>query len=119
MSLIQCKKCGGPHITLKCGKTPKPIEIKTKPVPTIYSDKQKYFTVRISNLPDDITVYELEKLMKPWGHINRVNLSSYENKCGFVDFYIKSEAEYFIQAIDRTPFDNLIIRAELSENKYN
>ena len=31
----------------------------------------------------------------------------------------RRRAEYFIQAIDRTPFDNLIIRAELSENKYN
>ena len=113
MSLIQCKKCGGPHITLKCGKVSKQIE------PTVYFDKHKYVTVRISNLPDDITVNELENLMKPWGHISRVNISNYENKSGFVDFYIKSEAEYFIQAIDRTPFDNVIIRAELSENKYH
>jgi len=118
MSLIQCRKCGGPHITLKCGKEPKPIETKKKYEPTVYLDKKKCTTVRISNLPDDITVYELEKLMKPWGQINRVNLNNYENKTGFVDFYIKSEAEYFIKAVDRTPFDSIIIRAELIENKY-
>ena len=117
MSLIVCKKCGGPHITLKCGKEPKPVEIKTYNEPT-YMSKKNIVTVRLSNLPEDITQYELEKLMKEWGSISRVNLNNFENKSGFIDFYIKSEADYFIEAVDRTPFDNLILRAEYIENKY-
>jgi len=96
MSLIVCKKCGGQHITLKCGKEPKPIE--TKPIksnykdrkPEAYLDKRKIVTVKISNLPEDITVYELEKLMNDWGSIARVNLNySVDNKIGFVDFFFK------------------------------
>ena len=137
MSLIICKKCGGPHITIRCGKETKPIEIK-KPeelntyVPRknnmTYSsykkednkhfDKRKIVTIRLSNLPDDITVIELERLIKPWGSIGRINLNNFENKSGFIDFNFKDEADYFIKALDRTPFDNMIIRAELIENKY-
>ena len=121
MSLIVCKKCGGPHITLKCGKEPKPIE--TKPIktnykdrkPEAYLDKRKIVTVKISNLPEDITVYELEKLMNDWGSIARVNLNYSENKIGFVDFFFKDEADYFIKAVDRTPFDSMIIRAEYNQ----
>jgi hypothetical protein len=119
MSLIVCKKCGGPHITLKCGKEPKPIETKPKPTykdlkekKSDFLDKRKIVTIKISNLPNDITVYELEKLMNDWGSIARVNLNYSENKMGFVDFFFKDEADYFIKAIDRTPFDSLIIRAE-------
>ena len=125
MSLITCKKCGGPHLTLKCGK--ELVQVKTiqiKP-PTIqyekkntYVDKKNITTVRLSNLPDDITVNELEKLIKPWGSIGRINISNFENKSGFIDFNFKNEADYFIEAIDRTPFDNLIVRAEYIENKY-
>jgi hypothetical protein len=129
MSLIICKKCNGPHLTIKCGKEPKPIEdvpiyIETrKPYnyndnKKSYSDKKKIMTVRLSNLPDDITVNELEKLIKPWGSIGRINISNFENKSGFIDFNFKNEADYFIEAIDRTPFDNLIVRAEYIENKY-
>ena len=114
-SLIVCKKCSGNHLTLKCGK-----EIKTKPIlkENTIPDKRKTVTVRLSNLPDDITVGELDFLMKDWGKIGRININSYENKAAFIDFYFKNEADYFIEAIDRTPFDNLIIRAEYIINKY-
>ncbi len=120
MSLIVCKKCGGPHLTIKCGKEPKVKEVKeveTKIVPRVYLDKKKIVSIRISNLPNDMTVEELEFLMKDWGHISRVNLNNYENKTGFVDFYFADEAMYFIKAVDRTPFDSMIIRAELIENR--
>lgn len=118
MSLIVCKKCGGPHLTLRCGKETKPIEVKKPREPELYLDKRKIVTVRIANLPDDMTVPELEGLMSEWGHIARVNLNHYENKTGFVDFYFKKEADYFIEAIDRTPFGNMIIRAEYIENRH-
>jgi len=136
MSLIICKKCGGPHVTIKCGKVSKPIEEKVQePLPQktfvkkpyannkqesfgSYSDKRKIVTVKISNLPEDMTVLELEKLVQPWGHIGRVNLNNFENKSGFIDFNFKNEADYFIEALDRTPFEHMIIRVEYIENKY-
>ena len=119
MSLIVCKKCSGPHLTIKCGKEPKPKEkeIEIKKTPRVYLDKKKCVTVRISNLPNDITIEEIEDLMNEWGYISRVNLNNYESKTAFVDFYNIKEAEYFIEAVNRTPFDNMIIHADLLENK--
>jgi len=117
MSLIICKKCNGPHLTIKCGKEPKPKEVEIKKEPRVYLDKRKCVTVRISNLPTDIYVEELENLMNEWGYIARVNLNNYENKTGFVDFYYKKEAEYFIEAVDRTPFENMILHVDLIENR--
>lgn len=113
-SLIKCRKCGGPHVTLKCGKdkTPEPV-VKIEPK---YEkiDKRKIVTVRLSNLPNDITVDELSDLMCEWGRIGRININSYnDTMSAFIDFYFKDEAEYFIKAIDRTPFDRMIITAEL------
>ena len=36
-----------------------------------------------------------------------------EAYCSYVDFYNKNEAEYFIKALDSTPFGNMIIKVEL------
>ena len=119
MSLIVCKKCSGPHLTIKCGKEPKPKEIEVKKEPKVYLDKRKCVTVRMSNLPSDISLDEMEDLMNEWGYIARVNLNNYENKpsTSFVDFYHKKEAEYFIEAVNRTPFDNMILHVDLIENR--
>jgi hypothetical protein len=120
MSLIKCKKCGGGHLTLKCGKESKPINIIQPFEPTVYLDKKKIVTVVLSNLPSDITVHELEQLMNEWGHIGRINLNNYVNKSAFIDFYFEKEADYFIKAVDRTPFDDLILRVDYMDKKiYN
>ncbi len=127
-SLIKCRKCGGPHVTLKCGKEKQPEiipEVVEKPKyqnrehkKDHYIDKRKIVTVRISNLPDDITVEELSELISEWGKFGRINISSYESKSAFVDFYYRDEAEYFVKALDRTPFGNLIIGVEVVQNNY-
>ena len=83
-----------------------------------YFEKRKDVTVKLSNLPDDITQNELEGLMEEWGSIGRINISTFENKTGFINFHFKAEADYFIEAVDRTPFDNMIIRAEHIDSKY-
>lgn len=116
--LIKCKKCGGPHITLKCGKEkqvlPAIVDKYQSYTPRQQTyDKRKITTVRISNLPNDMTVEELTDLVSEWGRFGRVNISNYENKSGFIDFHYRDEAEYFVGAIDRTPFDSLIIRADI------
>ena len=132
MSLIICRKCGGPHVTLKCGKDKQNLEaiLDNKFAPPIqkkeeyhnhkhnYSeriDKRKIVTVRISNLPSDITVPELNNLVSEWGKIGRINLNNYDNTTCYIDFYFKDEADYFIKAIDKTRFENLILNVDIMD----
>ncbi len=138
MSLIKCRKCGGPHVTLKCGKdkqdlnvildnkfsSPKKEEPKKEEqrfhqyhhnTDHIKLDKRKIVTVRISNLPQDITVPELNNLVSEWGRIGRINLNNYDNTTCYIDFYFKDEAEYFVKAIDKTPFDNVILNVDIMD----
>lgn len=138
MSLIQCRKCGGPHVTLKCGKDKQDLNVilDNKFAPpkennhynnnhynnnnnhhkhnySEHIDKRKIVTVRISNLPTDITVPELNNLVNEWGKIGRINLNNYDNSTCYIDFYFKDEAEYFIKAIDKTQFENLILNVDI------
>ena len=127
---IICRKCGGEHLTIKCGKdtqTTQPIIIDdNKPQ---YNenhrynrqrnyDKSKLFTVKLSDLPLDTTESELYELLQEWGHIVKVKVLSY-NECNvaYIDFIYNEEAVYFIEAINKTPFDSFIITAELCQNK--
>lgn len=134
-SLIKCRKCGGPHVTLKCGKEKQDLNTVLNNYDTnnknnvrnndnnyhnmkIHDmsrriDKRKIVVIKISNLPEDITVNELNELVGEWGKIGRINISTYDNTTCYIDFYFKDEAEYFIKAIDKTPFDNLILNVEL------
>jgi len=131
MSLIKCRKCGGPHVTLKCGKEkqdlttildnkfsiPKQEETTNNNHKHNYTekiDKRKIVTVKISNLPQDITILELNELVSEWGKIGRINFN-YDNTTCYIDFYFKDEAEYFKKAIDKTPFDNLILSVDIME----
>jgi len=138
---IICRKCGGEHLTIKCGKDvtkqePEPIivpEIKPTVQTNIESnrkeytprynksrnyDKNKLFTVKLSDLPFDTTESELYELLQDWGHIVKVKVLSYsECNVAYIDFIYTEEAEYFIKAINKTPFDKFIITAELCQNK--
>ena len=141
MSLIKCRKCGGPHVTLKCGKDKQDLEaildtkfaapIIKKPENNYHNnnnynnhhkhnysehiDKRKIVTVRISNLPSDITIPELNILVSEWGRIGRINLNNYDNSTCYIDFYFKDEAEYFVKAIDKTSFENLILNVDVMD----
>jgi hypothetical protein len=125
-SLIKCRKCGGPHVTIKCGKNEAPqiTEVKNnytkRPIEReVKFDRRKIVTVRITNLPNDITIEELSDLMHEWGKIGRVNINNYnESTSGFIDFYFRDEAEYFVKALDRTPFERMIIGVEILDGKY-
>lgn len=118
-SLIKCRKCGGPHITIKCGKTePTQIPIEPHYKRGINVNRKNIVTVRITNMPNNITTDELSDLMCEWGRIGRINLNNYNDATsGFIDFYFKDEAEYFVKAVDRTPFDMMIIGAEILDDK--
>ena len=134
MSLLKCRKCGGPHVTLKCGKDKQDLNsiLDNKFTPPFikkednnnykhyhnhseHIDKRKIVTVRISNLPSDITVPELNDLVSEWGRIGRINLNNYDNTTCYIDFYFKDEADYFVKAIDKTRFDNLILNVDIME----
>ena len=139
MSLIKCRKCDGPHVTLKCGKDKQDLETildnkfslpkkeETKREDNNHRhdnhkhnyseriDKRKIITVRISNLPSDITVPELNNLVGEWGKIGRINLNNYDNTTCYIDFYFKDEADYFVKAIDKTRFDNVILNVDIMD----
>ena len=73
--------------------------------------------VRITNLPSDITIHELASLVKEWSDIGRINFNNSNRfKNAYIDFYNKEEADYFVKALDKTPFDNLIIGVEIIDN---
>ena len=78
------------------------------------------FVVRISNLPDNITVDELNYLVSEWGDIGNINVKKYTNYEGsitncYIDFYNKEEADYFVKALDNTPFDCMIINVTIMD----
>ena len=123
---LNCKKCGGQHLTIKCGKnkTNNNFNKNNSNKSNNNSNKNNFtknnrkpqnkYCVKLSNIPTDLTIKELNELMDEWGDIGKINFNSNINyKSAFVDFYIKEEAEYFVQALDKTPFDNYIISVEL------
>jgi RNA recognition motif-containing protein len=107
---IICRKCGGNHFTLKCNNNNnnKIEEIKT-------------YTISISNLPNDINKYELHDLLKEWGNINKIKVKNYDyNSVAFIDFTDKKQSDYFIKALDKTPFEHEIITVEYAKSdKYS
>ena len=76
----------------------------------------KKFVIQISNLPKDINIKELNDLIEPWGDIGNINIKHYsETVCSYIDFYNSDEASYFVDALNSTPFDNLIINVKLMD----
>jgi hypothetical protein len=125
---LNCKKCGGPHLTIKCGKNSTSSNdnnkyknnYKNNHKTNNYNNNfkrntpRKKYCVKLTNIPDDLTIRELNELMIEWGHIGKINFNNNTKyKAAFVDFYSKEEAEYFVSALDKTPFDNYIISVEL------
>jgi len=79
-----------------------------------FDRNKKKYVIKISNLPRDITVRELSSLVSEWGEIGNINIKEYSDSVSsYVDFYNTEEYEYFIEALDSTPFGNLIIHVEL------
>lgn len=158
---LVCRKCGGPHLTIKCGKDKpeqvvieqpthhkkqtyyelkaahmkQPLEenkvlenkvLETKPANyTEFVERdnvkrhhfKKTHRVKLSNLPNDITEEEMMELTCDWGHIVRMKVLSYNDSCVvYIDFGYIDEANYFIEAIDKTPFEYLILSAVMVDS---
>tara|TARA_E500000178_G_scaffold336746_1_gene375145 strand:- start:124 stop:381 length:258 start_codon:yes stop_codon:yes gene_type:complete len=78
-----------------------------------FNDNSK-IRIKISNLPNDVTVKELNELISDWGRIGRINIKFYRDcSIAYVDFYDNQEAEYFVRAINKTSFDHMILDVEI------
>jgi hypothetical protein len=163
---VVCRKCGGSHFTIKCGKEKQPEQstkvdkskleenkksddktqdkinkqADTNIKKSWYGDrndrdrkpryedsnrtfeKRPYFKttyrVKLSDLPIDMSEEEMMELTCDWGHIVRIRvLNYYESSVAYIDFGYEEEADYFVKAIDKTPFGFLVILAQRVESQ--
>ena len=155
---VVCRKCGGPHFTIKCGKEKKVEEQQSQPdskneedksnnsnkhkssntkekvkltditKPRIDTDDKPYhkkpffkttYRVKLSELPKDITEEEMMELTCDWGHVVRIRVLNYEeSSTSYIDFGYEDEADYFIKALDKTPFEYLMLQAIRVDSTY-
>jgi hypothetical protein len=119
---LVCRKCGGGHLTIKCGKTPvvkEPEIIESK----IQENKQqnnkipkKITKIKISDLPKDATYNEIFNQLLEWGHIERLVIKNYNDMAvAYIEFGYEEEAKYFKEALDSTPYEYKIIHVDIIE----
>jgi hypothetical protein len=159
---LVCRKCGGPHLTMRCGKDKPddpPVEkieqpVERKRIPynemkqtydkkhnitpvqkvkefsefvendkTDKSDRQqkprfrKTYCVKLSNLPLDMTEEELMEMTCDWGEITRLKVMKFDdNAVAYIDFTHEDMATYFVEAIDKTPLEYMILSASIMQN---
>ena len=138
---LVCRKCKGPHLTIKCGKETKSVielcndDLKSVTYPkkdinfkserlerpnrfdkserTEKIERKPLHKVKMSNLPVDINEEELNELLYDWGHIVRLKLLNYENNSiAYIEFKDKEPANYIVEALHKTPFDHIILDVE-------
>lgn len=120
--LIKCRKCGGNHLTIKCGKEKNksseitPITQKFKLEPRDYNKNYNYYEkrykVKIVNLPNNFEYSEISEFAKDWGHVLKINTKNFDtSSIAVIEFKYEKEADYFIEAFDNTPFEYCIIKA--------
>jgi len=117
---VICRKCGGFHFTIKCGKEKQdvPSQIITntddykkssyerKPsqfYKNIKSEDKVFqhrpyfkttFRVKLSDLPVDMSEEEMMELTCDWGHIVKIRIINYsEISVAYIDFGYEDEAE--------------------------
>jgi hypothetical protein len=74
---------------------------------------KKIYKVKISYLPVNMTEYELNNLLIDWGSIGKIKLLNYDDYSNvYIDFNNEEEADYFVKALHKTPFDHEIINVE-------
>jgi len=69
--------------------------------------------VRMGNLPLDVSEDELRNLLYEWGNVTNIRVLNYDKySTAYVEFRDIKEVDYLIEALHKTPFDNLIITVE-------
>jgi hypothetical protein len=151
MNTLVCKKCGGEHLTIKCGKqqtksiVENVVDILKQPNPPNVSEsrndnkdfkmvdnrkprqynvnfksnrrdenyKRVYYKAKMSNLPIDMTEEELMELLYEWGQVTRLTLLKYHDGCcAYVEFKNEDQVNYFVEALNKTPFEHIILTVE-------
>lgn len=122
---IKCRKCGGAHLTIKCGKINEPINIDENVRDNNFNNDNKFnnkfnndnrfnkvsYKVKITNLPKDFEYHEISEFIKDWGYRPKVNIKSYDDySLAVVEFKNVDEQDYFVKALDGTSFDHVIIK---------
>uniref|UniRef100_A0A6C0H794 RRM domain-containing protein n=1 Tax=viral metagenome TaxID=1070528 RepID=A0A6C0H794_9ZZZZ len=128
--MLKCRKCSGLHLTIMCGKdthiSSVPLVINTNNDNNNNNNNKnnnnnnnnnknknkeyKKHTVKISNLPNNISNYEMMELTYDWGHIIKLKVINYtDTSVVYIDFKYKEESDYFIKALNKTPFEYMII----------
>lgn len=142
---VLCRKCGGSHFTIKCGKQKQSehtYETKTEKVSDKPNNLNKYkgeqklwsddkngkpyerrsyfkttYRVKLSDLPIDMSEEEMMELTCDWGNIVKIRVINYpEASVAYIDFSNEDEADYFVKALDKTQFEFLIIFAQRVES---
>ena len=76
-------------------------------------DRRPLHKVKMSNLPVDMSEEELYELLYEWGHVVRMRLLNYEsNSTAYIEFKDKEPAEYIVKALDKTPFEHIMLDVE-------
>jgi hypothetical protein len=74
---------------------------------------RKFGKVKITNLPPDVTQEEMLELTYDWGMIARLTTVNHdENSNVYIDFKSEDMADYFVKALDKTPFEYRILSVE-------
>jgi ribosomal protein L15 len=74
---------------------------------------RKFGKVKMTNLPPDVTQEEMLELTYDWGMIARLTTVNHdENSNVYIDFKSEDMADYFVKALDRTPFEYRILSVE-------
>jgi len=101
-----CRYCNGSHLSFKC---------KNK------NNNKKSNTIKMSNLPNDISEEELYDLLQDYGLIEKVKIpEEFKNKSGVKYAYIRlgdcDTASIIKEELDQTNFDNHIIGVTYSNS---
>ena len=75
------------------------------------SVNERTFKIKINNLPTDLTLQNLNKMMLGWGRIGDIKLRK-DNKSSYalIDFFDEEARDYFIEAINGTPMGFMILQ---------
>ena len=84
------------------------------------NDSRKYkVLVRISNVPRDCQVFEIQEQLEQWGEISNISIKhydyrgTYDNTCIFINFRDMDDAKYFKEAHHQTILGNCSIGVDI------
>ena len=82
-----------------------------------YRNNDSVAIIKISELPSDMGLRELNEKLQPWGRIGNINMKkNWGTNIAYVDFYDLDDAEFFIEKLDGTGFEHRILSVKLLKN---